>query len=159
MVEFSEMLLIISLLYLKHLWYMHLLWRVVRVVILVFHQGLTDQSTYWFDLACLCVVYSVSQRHQLFTHQIPYGFECLSMHFGYILHSQKIFLHLIALSDQMHDRTFEFHLFHHHENCSRLLSRKFRLPLQLNQILVPLFLSHDSISFTHDLDLSKRLQL
>ena len=160
MVVSSVMLLIIFLLYLGHLCCKHLLLRVVMLVTPVFHQDLTDQSISWFDLTCLCVVFSVSQRRQLFTHRGPYGSGYQSMHFSYILHFQETFLHLIVWFDQMHGKTFEFHRFHRRENCSRLLSGIFQLLLpQLNQILEQLSLIHDFVGLIRYVNPSKKLQL
>ena len=159
MVESFKMLLIIFLLYLEHLCYRYLLLKVVKVVSLVFHRDLTNQFTSWFDLTCLWAVFSISQQRQLFTHQKPYDSKYLSMHFGYIHHFQEIFLRLIAWYDQMHGKTSEFRQSHHHENCSGLLSRKFRFLLQLNQILGQLSSNHDFVGLIHYVDLSKKLQL
>ena len=159
MVEFFEMLLIIFLLYLEHLCHKHLLLRVVKVVSLVFHRDLINQSASWFDLTCLCAVFSISQQRQLFAHQKPYGSKYLSMHFGYILQFQETFLRLISWYDQMHGKTSEFHRPHPHENCSGLLSRIFRFPLQLNQILGQLSLNHGFVGLIHCVDLLKKPQL
>ena len=161
MVEFFGMLLIIFLLYLEHLCHKHLLLKVAKLVTLVFHRDLTNQSTSWFDLTCLCAVFSVSQRHQLFIHQKPYGSRYLLMHFGRILRFQEIFPHSIALfvQHQMHGKTIEFQRRHHHENCFKLLFRIFRLLLQLNQILGQLSLTHDFVGSIRYVDLSKKLQL